>query len=127
MTTLDDFGAPARDHLAHPRNHGVFPPETAGIILSGAAGSVASGAFVRFYLRMEDGSIAAARYEVLGGPALIAAASYLSELLPGRSASPEAIPPGLALAETLGLPRVEHGAALLAEDAARACFESQKS
>lgn len=121
MTAPEDFGASARDHLANPRNRGAFPTGTPGVA-SGEAGSIASGAFVRFFLRIEAGRILAARYEVLGGPALIAAASGLSELLAGRPVVPEAVPSGLALAEALGLPRSEHGAALLAEDAVLACL-----
>lgn len=127
MEALADFGALARDHFANPRNRGAFPTEIAKNVMEGEAGSVASGAFIRFYLCTVDGRIAAVRYEVLGGPALMAVTSYLSELLPGRAAGPEAIPPGLTLAETLGLPRAEHGAALLAEDAVRACFISREN
>ncbi|MGH8271294.1 MAG: iron-sulfur cluster assembly scaffold protein [Gammaproteobacteria bacterium] len=123
----DGFGALARDHFTHPRNRGSLRAETGGIVRSGEAGSVAAGAFVRFHLRITDGRIAAARYEVMGEPALIAAASYLSELLSGHPAESGAIPAGLTLAETLDLPRAEHGAALLAEDAVRACFESREN
>lgn len=113
------FGALAREHIEDPRNLGPLPPAGTGTIASGEAGSGVSGDLVRFRLLVRDGRVAAARYEVLGPPALIAAASYLSERLCGVPAQPEAVPAGLDLARRLGLPRSEHGAALLAEDAAR--------
>ncbi|MGH8428464.1 MAG: iron-sulfur cluster assembly scaffold protein [Gammaproteobacteria bacterium] len=122
ITAAEDFGAPARDHLDHPRNVGPFPDNEAGEISSGEAGSSASGSFVRFHLRVAAGRIEAVRYEVLGKPALIAASSCLSELLVGGPAIPGAVPPGLEIARALGLPRAEHGAALLAEDAALAAL-----
>lgn len=114
-----DFGALAREHLARPRNLGRLAEEGGVPIRVGEAGNEASGSFLRFYLRILDGRIAATGYEVLGEPALLAAASYLSELLIGRVAEATAVPAGLELAQALGIPRQEHGAALLAEDAAR--------
>ncbi|HEX5314287.1 MAG TPA: iron-sulfur cluster assembly scaffold protein [Gammaproteobacteria bacterium] len=122
IAAAESFGPLAREHLARPRNHGPFAPDAPGSVRSGEAGSRSAGAFVRFHLRIEDGCIVAARYEVLGAPALIAACSYLSELLQGAPASPQAMPRGLDLARALALPRAEHGAALLAEDAARAAL-----
>lgn len=118
----DDFGALAREHLSRPRNLGRLAEEGDGLIAAGEAGSRTSGSFLRFYLRIVEGRIATAGYEVLGEPALIAAASYLSERLIGRRAEAADVPPGLELAQALGLPRSEHGAALLAEDAARAAL-----
>lgn len=117
--TAEAFGALAREHIEHPRNLGSFPESGDGPVATGEAGSAVSGDFVRFRVSARAGRVAVVRYEVLGPPALIAAASYLSERLLGLAAVPEAVPAGLGLAERLGLPRSEHGAALLAEDAAR--------
>lgn len=116
------FGPLAREHLAQPRNLGHLPESEKHEALSGEAGSRVSGDFVRFLLVVRAGRVAVARYQVLGSPALIAVASYLSERLIGLEPQPEAVPPGLALAGELGLPRSEHGAALLAEDAARSAL-----
>ncbi|MGH8162350.1 MAG: hypothetical protein ACRESR_09480, partial [Gammaproteobacteria bacterium] len=66
MTGGEGLSAFARDHLNHPRNSRAFAPRVPGFDVSGEAGSTASGAFVRFYLRVADGRITAARYEVLG-------------------------------------------------------------
>ncbi len=115
----EELGPLARDHVAHPRNLGPLPAEGQGSRLIGEAGSTTSGAFVRFYLLIVAGCIRAVRYEVLGTPALIAAVSRYSELLTGVPERIDVVPPGLTVAEEIGLPRAQHGAALLAEDAAR--------
>lgn len=127
--TADAFGPLAREHIEHPRNLGPLPDAETGPIATGEAGSTVSGDFVRFRVAVRAGRVAAVRYEVLGPPALIAAASYLSERLVGIAADPHAVPSGLGLAERLGLPRAQHGAALLAEDAARralTCFARER-
>lgn len=114
------LGELAHDHLVHPRNTGDWS-EPAGNLprVVGEAGSAASGAFVRFRMALDAGRIAAVRYEVLGGPALLAAASWLSEHLTGKPAAAESVPLGLEMARALELERAEHGMGLLVEDAAR--------
>lgn len=125
--TAEAFRPLARDHIEHPRNLGRFPESESGPVRIGEAGSAASGGYLRFYLVTRAGRIAAARYEVLGPPALIAAASCLSEWLVGLAAEPDAVPAGLSLAGRLGLPRPEHGSALLAEDAARRALGAREA
>lgn len=112
------LSSPVQDHLGQPRNTGPWPPELERLTpVKGEAGSRTSGAFVRFYLVIEAGIIRGVRYEVLGGPSLMAAASWLSECIQDKPASPEQVPPGLEIARRLELERSEHGMALLAEDA----------
>jgi NifU-like protein involved in Fe-S cluster formation len=119
------FGSLAREHLEHPRNTGSWPASAAHLRrFTGEAGSVAAGAFVRFRIALDAHRIAAVRYEVLGGPALMATASWLSEYLIGKKADPTAVPAGLDMARVLELERVEHGMALLVEDAARNALNS---
>lgn len=118
------FGSLARDHIARPRNLGCRKVTGRGSITAGEAGSEASGSFVRFHLRVRGGRVEECRYEVLGAPALIASASYASEILTGRTARTSSVPNGLRLARSLGLPRSEHGAALLVEDALRLALTS---
>ncbi len=114
------FGSLAREHLERPRNTGPWPAAAARLRrFTGEAGSVAAGDFVRFRFALDANRIAAVRYEVLGGPALMATASWLSEHLTGKEAEPTAVPAGLDMARVLELERVEHGMALLVEDAAR--------
>jgi len=112
------LSGPVQEHLGQPRNTGPWPPDLRHLTpAEGEAGSRTSGAFVRFYLAIEEGRIRDVRYEVLGGPSLIAAASWLSERIRNKPASPEQVPPGLEIANRLELDRSEHGMALLAEDA----------
>lgn len=112
------LSSPVQEHLAHPRNTGPWPPGLAHLApVAGEAGSRTSGAFVRFYLAIEAGRIRGVRYEVLGGPSLMAAASWLSECILDKSASPGQVPAGLDIARELELERSEHGMALLVEDA----------
>ncbi len=112
------LGGLAHDHLLHPRNTGDWPPQAAGLPrVTGEAGSAVSGAFVRFRLALDSGRIAAVRYEVLGGPALLSAASWMSERLPGKPAAADVVPAGLDMARALELERADHGLALLVEDA----------
>jgi NifU-like protein involved in Fe-S cluster formation len=122
MEGEEGLSALARDHLENPRGQGRFPAQTPNIAV-GEAGSVASGAFVRLSLRMVEGRIGEARFEVLGPPALIAIASWFVERLKGRKAAPAVVPTGMEAARALDLPRAAHGFALLAEDAALACLK----
>ena len=112
------LSGPVREHLGQPRNTGPWPPELEHLTPAvGEAGSRTSGAFVRFFLAVEAGQIRGVRYEVLGGPPLMAAASRLSGWVSNKPASSEQVPPGLEIAHRLELDRSEHGMALLAEDA----------
>jgi len=124
MPGPEAFGAFARDHIENPRNTGPLPVVAGAVIGSGEAGSRASGSLVRLRVAVHGHVIVAARYELLGEPALVACASYLSECLAGRRAEPAAIPSGLEIARALELPREAHGAGLLAEDAARRALEN---
>ncbi len=119
------LGSLAREHLERPRNTGPWPAAAAHLRrFTGEAGSVAAGAFVRFRFALDTNRIAAVRYEVLGGPALMATASWLSEHLSGKEAESAAVPAGLDMAHVLQLERAEHGMALLVEDAARNALNS---
>lgn len=123
-----ELGELAREHFRNPRNTGPWPDTATGLRrVAGEAGSVASGAFVRFQLALDGECIVAVRYEVLGGPALMATASWLSEYLTGRRVTRRVVPPGLDMARLLELDRVEHGMALLAEDAALRALNARGS
>lgn len=112
------LSGPVQEHLADPRNTGPWPAELRHLPpTAGEAGSRTSGAFVRFYLAVEAGRIRGVRYEVLGGPPLIAAASWLSDYMIGKRAAASEVPPGLDVARALDIERAEHGMALLVEDA----------
>ena len=118
-TSFSSLSPQVQDHLDHPRNTGPWPLALQHLEpSSGEAGSRTSGAYVRFHLVVEQDVIRGVRYEVLGTPQLIAAASWLSDYLVGRPSAAGSIPPGLEIARALALERPEHGMALLAEDAA---------
>lgn len=116
------YGELACDHLAHPVGAGRFTSDVIGVV-SGEAGSLAGGAFIRLHLRIHNHRIVDTRFEVYGGPALIAAGSWYCAALRSKKASRNSIPSGLEAARLLGLPRDGQGNALLAEDAVLAALE----
>ncbi len=94
------------EHLRNPRNLGSI--ENAPDVWIGEAGAAAGGRLIRLHLRVgADQRIAEARFKAFGCPATIAAASYLTEQLLGRSIdeartlAPEPIVVALALSEEL--------------------------
>ena len=87
--------------------------------LIGQAGSARDGTLVRFGLRLADERVAAARYEVFGCPAAIAAAAWAAERMTGAAPAAIASLDGRAIAEALELPVEKTGVALVVEDAIR--------
>ncbi len=116
------YGELARDHLARPVGAGCFSPGVTGVV-SGEAGSLAGGGFVRLHLQIRNHRIIDTRFEVYGGPALMAAGSWYCAALRSKKVSRNSIPSGFEAARLLGLPRDEQGSALLAEDAVLAALE----
>lgn len=122
------LSGPVRAHLENPRNTGPWPAGLRRLKpFAGEAGSRTSGAYVRVFLAIEAGVIRGVRYEVLGGPSLLAAASRYSELLEDRRAVAGSLPPGLEIAGELELERSEHGMALLVEDAVVEALNNARS
>lgn len=74
---------------------------------------------VRFGLRLANGQVSDARYEVFGCPAAIAAAAWAAERMAGAAPAAIASLDGRAIAEALELPVEKTGVALVVEDAIR--------
>jgi NifU-like protein involved in Fe-S cluster formation len=110
------------DHFDQPRNAGRL--ESAPDVITGAAGKREQGAEFVVSARIAGQRIAAARFEVYGCPHCIAAASWLSERLVGRTlADLEAWSWREAVA-ALQIPPEKRGRLLILEDALRALAEA---
>jgi NifU-like protein involved in Fe-S cluster formation len=93
-------------------------------VLTGEAGAVRLGTWVRWHLRVEEGHVVEARWQAYGCPAVLAAAQHLAARLPGLARG-DALPgtPAQWL-EVVNSPVEKLGRMLIIEDAARAAFAS---
>jgi cysteine desulfurase len=99
-------------------------------VISGEAGSVEQGTWVRFYLRlsgrMDGRHVTEARFQVYGCPHTIAAAEWLAQRLPGRAID-ALLPEGVnGVAAQLGTPTEKLGRLLVIEDALHACLRQPR-
>jgi len=74
------FSETLMDHFTSPRNSG--PLEAPDRV--GHAGAPGRGPFMVLHLRLDGGTVAAARFQTYGCGASIAAGSMLTELITGR-------------------------------------------
>lgn len=112
----------AREHYRAPRNasglRGAGPS-----VGTGTAGDVQSGIEVVFQIISDDqGRVRQACWECLGPPAVIAAASWLSEQLTGVPVDDARGWTALTISETLELPAESVSGVLLVEDACKAAL-----
>lgn len=91
-----------------------------GKVVQGEAGSVAEGTWVRFHLRIADGSVKAALFQAYGCPHTLAVTSWLTEQLPGRACEQGVPGTPAAWLEALDVPIEKLGRLLTVEDALRA-------
>ena len=75
------YSATVMDHFGNPRNVGVLPSCTH----KGVSGDPNAGPFVVLYLEIHEGIVRNVSYQTYGCAAAIAAGSYLTELIKGRS------------------------------------------
>jgi nitrogen fixation NifU-like protein len=75
------FSETVMEHFRNPRNAGVLEPCSA----VGTAGSPESGRFVQLFLSLRGERIETARFRTYGCVPVIAAASYLTEWVEGRT------------------------------------------
>jgi len=107
------------EHLDNPRNVGEMADATA----HGVATNPVCGDLLHLYLKLADGRIHAASFQVEGCPPSIAAGSLLTELLPGKTvAEARALKAKDISAALGGLPRNKEHCAVLAVDALRAAL-----
>jgi cysteine desulfurase len=92
-------------------------------VARGEAGSIAEGAWVRFHLRVADGSVKAALFQAWGCPHTLAVTSWLTEQLPGRSLTD--LVPGTPATwlEAMEVPVEKLGRLLTVEDALNATLQ----
>ncbi len=107
------------DHFRNPRNVGAQPDADA----VGRAENPASGASMELYLRVFDGRIHLATFQIQGCTASIAAGSMATEMTVGRTVSEAAAITRTEIEGALGgLPATRKHAAALAEQAIRAAI-----
>lgn len=103
--------------------------ENAGVLtgpgtLRGAAGSRAQGTWVQFDLRVEAGTIRAARFLAFGCPHTIAAAAWIAEQAVGRAAELLLPDTPRGLQDRFAVPVEKLGRLLIVEDAWRAAVRA---
>lgn len=104
------------DHLNSPRNMG----ELAGASGVGAETNPVCGDVMKLAIRVENGTVADARYVIKGCTASIAAASMLTELIIGLPVGEARTVKNADIADALGgLPLAKLHSAALAEGALR--------
>ena len=108
------------DHFLDPRNVGTFLSPSG----EGWAGSLEAGRFVRVQVLVEGDVIREARYQTYGCAPAIAAGSYLSEWVRGRSVGEAfGFTPARLEADLGGLPPRRRFCAALAVDALRQALD----
>jgi NifU-like protein involved in Fe-S cluster formation len=105
------------DHFRAPRNVGMMRnPDAVGESEDGSCGDLA-----RFYLRVQDGRVAEARFQTYGCGPSIAAASLVTELAQGRTVDElDGLTPAAVERALGGLPEERRHAATLVVEAIRA-------
>lgn len=106
------------DHFQRPRNAGHLA--AAPDVIEGSAGSPAQGVRFVFSARIAESRLAVVRFQAYGCPHCLAAASWLSERLPGAGVAALAAWRWREAAQALQVPASKHGRLLLLEDAVRA-------
>jgi nitrogen fixation protein NifU and related proteins len=111
------FSPAVLDHFQNPRNAGALPDATTTIEVTNPV----CGDILRLAVRLENGRIAAARFQTRGCVTSIACSSALTELLSGRTPGEAGAITAQRIADELGglEPATTH-AAELARDAVEA-------
>jgi len=115
-----DYSAEVQRRASSPAGAGVLGAGAAGIV-SGAGEDRALGAWVRFELRVLEGTVRQACFQAFGCPHTIAAASWVAEHLEGQSSEVLGRPVARELMDVLAVPTEKLGKLLLIEDALAGC------
>jgi nitrogen fixation NifU-like protein len=110
------YGPQVLDHYLHPRNVGSYDPLDSQVG-SALVGSPALGQVLKLQIRLVGGRIASACFRAYGCGATIAAGSWTTEWLRGRSLAEARDFPTQAIIQALELPAIKQHCALLAKDA----------
>ena len=108
------------DHFRNPRNVGVI--ENADGV--GEVGNAKCGDIMKIYLKIENDTIADAKFETFGCGSAIASSSMATELIKGRPVSEALSLTNKAVAEALdGLPAHKLHCSVLAEEAIKKALQ----
>ena len=97
--------------------------ESVGRVVQGEAGSIAEGTWVRFHLRVADGTVKAALFQAYGCPHTLAVTAWLSGQLPGRAIGQGVPGTPAAWLEALDAPVEKLGRLLTVEDALKVTLQ----
>jgi hypothetical protein len=95
-------------------------------VLRGEAGSTGADTWVRFHLRITDGTVRDARFQAYGCPHTLAVAAWLTRQLPGRALFGLSLGDPAEWARALDVPTEKLGRLLVVEDALHACLMSAR-
>jgi nitrogen fixation NifU-like protein len=112
------YSSLVEEHFVRPRNVGSLP--SADDVVTGRAGSREQGVSCQISARVRDDAIAEVRFQMYGCPHCIAAASWLSERLPGSTVQDLEAWSWREAAAALDVPAEKRGRLLVLEDALRA-------
>jgi tRNA-specific 2-thiouridylase len=118
-TTRTDYGPRVLAHMLRPERVGSLGPEAA----VGEAGSASCGDLVRIGLLLEDGIVAAARFQAYGCPATIAGAAEVVARAEGRTVMDAARIAESEIADALELSPRKRACSNLAADALHSALE----
>ena len=111
-------------HFRQPARGGRFPPGTPGVC-GAAVGDPARGGRIVLQLQVDAaGRIRDARFLAYGCGVTLAAASWISDWLPGRSLAEAVVVRDAPIREALDLPAEKLHCAVLAAAAARSAAEA---
>ncbi|HLU15894.1 MAG TPA: iron-sulfur cluster assembly scaffold protein [Burkholderiaceae bacterium] len=125
MTTQSTrgYGPVVQEHFHRPRNVGFFD-EAQADVATAEVGSRQEGGVIRLQLRVDgSGIIKDSCFKAYGCGATIAAASWVSEWVKGKSLPQARSLTSTELVQALALPPVKTHCALLAEDAVKAAVD----
>jgi cysteine desulfurase len=95
-------------------------------IIRGEAGGADEETWVRFYLRIDGGTVRDARFQAYGCPHTLAVGAWLTQQFPGRALSDLALGGPSQWARALEVPIEKLGSLLVVEDALHACVTSAR-
>jgi len=114
------------DHFENPRNMGSFEKNDPNVG-TGVVGAPECGDVMKLQLKISDkGVIEDAKFKTFGCGSAIAASSYVTELVKGKTIEDAVSIKNTQIAEELSLPPVKVHCSVLAEDAIKAAIEDYK-
>lgn len=121
------YSPAVQQHFRHPHNVGSFPAQFPRVG-RGRAGQASTGGVMQLQVQVNDsGIICDTRFRAYGCGATIAAGSYVSQWLQGKTLEQAATLSTQQVVQALDLPPVKVHCAMLVEDALKAAVDNFKS